>query len=145
MKKIIIITMLLISIDKIYAGNLYVSKRDIDTKEYINDCDFLLYDENNIVVDAWMAENDIHKIDNIKNGKYTLEERPKIENGISRDLSVFHEIEINDNTIEVVLYNSKMETPKNLNYSFKWFSVGCVIIFIGIYIIYIGYRKYYIN
>ena len=47
MKKIITIILLLISIENIKAGNLYVSKKDIDTKEYINDCDFLLYDENN--------------------------------------------------------------------------------------------------
>ena len=143
MKKLIII-LILITLENVQAGNLYISKKDVDTKEYINDCDFLLYDENNKIIDTWISNN-THKIENIKNGKYILEERPKIETKKNRELSVFHEIDINDNTIEVVLYNSKIQTPNNLNYSFKWFNIGYVIIFIGISIIYIGYSKYYIK
>ena len=144
MKKLIIILSLIL-IDNVSASNLYVSKRDIYTKDYINDCDFLLYDENKVVVDAWIQDNNTHEVTDIKNGTYILEERPKIELGNRDNLSVFHEIDINNNSIELVLYNSKIETPRNLDYNLNLFTIGCFIIFFGILIIYIGYRKYYLE
>ena len=141
MKKIIVLIIFLTNINNIYAQNLYVSKRDIDTQDYVQDCDFLLYDENNTIVDAWIQNDDTHVINNIEVGKYKLVERPKIDNTFSNELSVFHDIDITDNSLEVVLYNNKIETPRNLGVNINEFTTGCAIIFLGIALIYIGYRK----
>ena len=143
MKKLFFILMFFMFFESVSANSLYVSKKDIDTEDYVSDCDFLLYDENNVVVDAWIAEDNTHEVSNIKNGSYTLVERPKIDSAFRNELSVFHDIDINDNSLQVVLYNRKIDTPRNLGVDFNDFMIGCSFIFLGIFFLYVGCRKFY--
>lgn len=143
MKKIITILFLIIFIDTVNASNLYISKRDIDTQDYVSDCDFLLYDENNVIVDAWIANNETHEIKDVKDGIYKLVERPKTNESFSNELSVFHEIDVKNESLSITLYNNKIETPRNLGIEYNTFFIGCSIIFLGIAFIYIAYRKFY--
>ena len=147
MKKIILILTFFLITCNVYASDftsLYISKKDINTQEFITDCDFLLYDSDNNIVDAWIAGYNVHEINGIKKGIYKLVERPLIGNSFNDELSVFHEIDIDsDDITEIVLYNNKIDTPRNLSFNTYYAAVGITIFFIGFIITHLTYCKYY--
>lgn len=126
----------------IYASdlNFYISKRDIDTLEFIDDSYFTLYDSNNNFIDGWYS-NDNHGL-SLVSGNYKLAITPVL-NGKLADYSNYYDVSVNDNVTELIFYNDKIATPKNLFYNNFFSYVGCVFIFIGLFLILS--RKFYYN
>lgn len=141
MKKIILCLFLFLFIFKVEASNytdLYVSKKDVNTQDYMTDCDFLLYDSDDNIVAAWVASDSTYHISNIKKGTYKLIERPLIESSFNDYLSKIYMININsDEAMEITLYNKKIETPRNLGsnncllYGFLFICLGFLIIILN--------------
>ncbi len=135
MKKIFFIFLLVFSFKVNALGVFYVSKRDIDTNDFVFDCDFLLYDSAGNIVDSWVQGNNVH-VSNVPEGFYKLVERPKIIDTFSDYLSKTYDLSIrDDDLIELVLYNEKIDTPDNLgmknNYGFLLILIGSFLIFIS--------------
>ena len=137
MKKIIFLLIFLFSFNIKAMGVVYISKKDIDTNEFISDCDFKLYDSSGNIIDSWIQNNDVH-VSNIPVGSYKLVERPMILDSFSDGLSKSYDINIdNDDIFEFVLYNKKIVTPRNLNfkvnviYGFCFFLLGLFLICIS--------------
>ena len=126
MKKLLFL-LLFLTYDVSALGYVYVSKKDIDTNQFVNDCDFVIYDMNGNVVDSWVQDNSIH-IASLDVGDYKLVER----NSMS-DFFREYDFNISDGIVEFTLYNQKIETPKNLgvnvNYSYFLIIIGFLIIF----------------
>lgn len=143
MKKYLIIILSLLYINNIQASELYISKKDFETKDYVTDCDFQLYDSENNIIDAWVATEDTHEISNIQKGQYKLVERPLINNNYSDELSTLHTLDINsDNVMEIILYNKEINTPRNLGHH-NHTLLGITLTLTGLALIYIGHRKFY--
>lgn len=148
MKRIIlcVFLFLFLFLFEVEAGeftDLYVSKKDINTQEYINDCDFLLYDSNNNVIATWVASDETYRISNIKKGVYKLVERPLIESSFNDYLSKVYTIDINsDEAMEVTLFNKKVETPRNLGIDNTYLLYGCLFIVLGFFIIILNYSNF---
>ena len=140
MKKIFFLILLFFLVDVNAMGVVYISKKDIDTNEFISDCDFLLYDSTGNVVDSWIQNNDVH-VSSIPVGSYTLVERPKIMDSFNDNLSKTYNINVdNDDIFEFFLYNKKISTPRNLSFNFS--NIFCyVFLFLGFFLIFIS-RKF---
>lgn len=119
-------------------GVLYVSKKDIDTNDFVNDCDFLLYDSSGNIVDEWTQGNGVH-VSNISNGIYKLVEKPIILGDLDINSYESYDLKI-DGVLEVILYNQKIETPRNLNFN-NSILYGFVLLFFG-FILIIFSRKF---
>jgi len=137
MKKIFFLFLFFFFIDVKAMGVVYISKKDIDTNEFVSDCDFLLYDSSGNIVDSWVQDDSIH-VSNIPVGSYKLIERPFIIDSYSDGLSSSYDISVVDDDIfEFVLYNKKIPTPRNLSfrsnilYSVFFFIIGLFLIFIS--------------
>lgn len=126
MKKLLFL-LLFLTYDVSALGYVYVSKKDIDTNQFVNDCDFVIYDMNGNVVDSWVQDNSIH-ISSLDIGNYKLVERNSMSNFFRE-----YDFNISDDIVEFTLYNQKIETPKNLgvsiNYSYFLIIIGFLIIF----------------
>ena len=119
MKKIFFLFLFFFFIDVNAMGVVYISKKDIDTNEFVSDCDFLLYDSTGNIVDRWVQDDSIH-VSNIPVGSYKLIERPWILDSYSDGMSSSYDISVSDDDIfEFVLYNKKIDTPKNLSFNFN--------------------------
>ena len=126
MKKIIFLFLFLT-----YSVNaqsiIYVSKKDIDTNSFVSDCDFTIYDSLGNIVDSWIQDNSVHT-SFLDLGKYKLVERDLMSDYLSSQYS----FDVNDDIVELTLYNQKIETPKNLginnNYCLIFILFGFVII-----------------
>ena len=138
MKKFFLIFFAFFLFSSNVLGVLYVSKKDIDTDDFINDCDFLLYDSYGNIVDRWSQDNSVH-VSNISGGIYKLVEIPSVLDGMDIGSYQSYDLKIDD-VLEVILYNQKIDTPRNLGASFSFLS-GFVILFIGYILIFFS-RKF---
>ena len=130
MKKIIFLFIIFLYCFNVSAGSIYISKRDIDTDQYVNDCDFLLYDEYGNVVDSWVQDDSTH-ISSVPVGSYRLIERPFIIDGFIDSLSQSYELNIDsDDILELTIYNTKIETPRNLSFN-KNYIYAFFLMFLG--------------
>jgi len=134
MKKFLFLFFLLV-MDVNAQGHIYISKRDIDTNQYVNDCSFILYDNDGNVVDSWIQDNSTH-VSNVEFGTYRLFESPTLMEASNDELGQQLFLNVNNEDVfEVTLYNQKIETPRNLKYSKNFFisvffiMIGCFIIF----------------
>lgn len=127
MKKLIFILLFFV-IDVHALSSVYISKRDIDTNEFVMDCDFILYDSDNNLVDSWIQDNSVH-VSNVSSGVYKLVERPFVMGVFNEDLSNVYDLNIVDDSYEFILYNQKIDVPDNLS---------CRYSFMGIYFILFG-------
>jgi len=142
MKKIFLIFLLVLSFKVNAMGSFYISKKDIDTNDFISDCDFLLYDSDGNIVDSWIQENEVH-VSNIPGGVYRLVERPKIVNTFSDYLSKSYDLSIrDDDMVEFILYNKKIDTPDNLSIKNNYY--GILFIVSGLFLIFISCKYKYI-
>lgn len=122
--------------------DLFISKKDIYTNEYISDCDFLLYDSNNNIIDSWISSDNSHHLV-IKKGSYKLVERPLLEQTFSDELSKVYKLDVaGDEAIEFVLYNKKIETPRNLGFNNNYYLFGFLFIIFGLVIVIRFYRQF---
>ena len=143
MKKIIFLFLFLVSFDVKALGVVYISKKDLDTNEFISDCDFMLYDSYGNVIDSWIQNDDVH-IASIPVGSYKLVERPKVMDSFSDGLSKTYDINIdNDDIFEFVLYNKKIATPRNLRFKVSFF-YGLLFLLFGLILISISRKFNYI-
>ena len=122
-------------------GTIYVSKKDIDTSEYVQDCNFVLYDESGKIIDSWSQDDSMHVL-NVDFGSYKLVENLLVMDVFNTGLSQEYFFNINnDDILELTLYNSKIETPRNLGfrvtniYGFLLILIGCIIVYFS--------RKFY--
>lgn len=135
MKKIIFIVMVFLYSFNVSAGDIYISKRDIDTDQYVSDCDFLLYDQYGNVVDRWVQDNTTH-VSNVPLGFYRLIERPYIDNVFVDSMSKSYDFNLDsDDIFEITIYNAKMETPRNLHYK-RGFVFPVLLIISGVVLIF---------
>lgn len=134
MKKILLIFLLFIFIDVVYASDVYISKKDIDTGDYVLDCDFLLIDENGNVVDSWIQSSSAH-VSSLANGSYELISRPFIMGAFNDEMSTYYKLDVNDDILQFTIYNSKIETPKNLG-SNNYFVISFLLILFGLVVVF---------
>ena len=136
MKKVLFLFLLFFSFKVDAMGSFYISKKDIDSDDFVLDCDFLLYDSDGNVVDSWIQGDEVH-VSNIPEGFYKLVERPLVVDTFSDYLSRSYDLSINDDDVfEFVLYNKKVATPRNLENNNSY--VGVLFIFTGIFLIFIS-------
>ena len=136
MKKVLFIFLLFFSFNVDAMGAFYISKKDIDTDDFVLDCDFLLYDSNGEIVDSWIQGNEVH-VSNIPGGFYRLVERPLVVDTFSDYLSKSYDLSIKDDDVfEFVLYNKKISTPRNLSSNNSY--IGLLLVFTGIFLIFIS-------
>lgn len=132
MRKIIFILLFFSFISNVYSSSIYISKRDIDTDEYVLDCDFILTDSSGNVIDSWIQDDSDHSLD-INDGLYNLISRPYIMGEYQDSMAYTYKIKV-DKDSSFVIYNKEIYTPPNLvnynNYSFCF-----VLIVIGILVI----------
>lgn len=143
MKKIIFLILFFFLFDVNAMGVVYISKKDIDTNEFVSDCDFLLYDSSGNIVDSWVQDDSFH-ISNVPMGSYKLIERPWILDSYSDGMSSSYDIRVNDDDFfEFVLYNKKISTPRNLSFNFNILYGFCFFLF-GFFLIIISRKFNYI-
>jgi len=134
MKKFLLVFLFFIY-SNVSATQVYISKKDVESNIFVNDCDFILYDRYGNIIDSWVQNNSYHLLD-IPLGIYTLIERPYVLDAFNDDLSVSHKLNVySDEPFEFNLYNNKIETPRNLVYIFQY-KYGLIFILIGLIIIY---------
>lgn len=134
MRKLLFFMFLFLFSFNVKAGEVHISKRNIDSNDYANDCDFLLYDSSGNIVDSWIQDNMVHII-NVPIGTYTLVERPFIMDSFSDEMSVFHSLDISsDDIVEFTLYNKKIATPRNLCFHNMSFC-GILLIVFGLLVV----------
>lgn len=127
MKKFFLFFILFFVTDVHALSTVYISKRDIDTNEIVLDCDFILYDSNNNIVDSWIQDENVH-ISNVSFGFYKLVERPLIMGVFNDDLSNTYNLSISDDVHEFILYNQKIDVPDNLSYNYNFFGVFLIVV-----------------
>ena len=132
MKKIIFILLFFSFVGNIYSSNIYISKRDIDTDEYVLDCDFILTDNNGNIIDSWIQDNSDHIL-NINNGLYNLISRPYIMGEYQDSMAFTYKLNV-DKDSSFVIYNKEIYTPPNLSYNMSY-SFCFVFVVIGILVI----------
>ena len=69
MKKIFFSFLIFMFFIDVHAGQVFVSKRDSDTGDFLVDCDFLLYDQYENIVDSWIQGSSSHIL-NLPRGSY---------------------------------------------------------------------------
>lgn len=131
MKIITILYLFFFSIYKVYGlSDLYISKKDVETKEYFTDCDFQLFDSNNVVVESWNCNVETKYVSNLSNGFYKLVSRPLINGTFNDELSDIYSFYVKDDILELTFYNNKIDTPDNLNYNNNYY-LGFFVIICG--------------
>ena len=134
MRKFLFIVLFFIC-SNVHATQVYISKKDVESNVFVNDCDFILYDRSGNIIDSWVQNNSYHLLD-IPFGIYTLIERPYVEDAFNDEMSISYKLNVySDEPFEFNLYNKKIDTPRNLNYYFKY-TYGFLFILIGIIIVY---------
>ena len=136
MKKFLLF-FLLFMYDIVYASNVYISKKDLDTGMYLSDCDFVIFDSNGIVVDEWIQGDSFH-VSKLSKGSYKLVSRPYVMNKFDDDLSVFYDLNVEDNDLFFTFYNDMILTPPNLKYNSSSFYFGLFFVFFGIFTLVMG-------
>lgn len=138
MRKIFLIFLFFIIFD-VHASDIYISKRDKDTYDFVHDCDFLLYDSFGNLVDSWVQGNEVH-VSSVEKGVYSLVERPLSVGFFNSDLNKVYKLDVSsDDDFQVTLFNKEIDTPDNLgsnnNYFYCYFLIilGFGIIFYGKY------------
>lgn len=132
MKKIFLILLFFCFISNVYSSNIYISKRDIDTDEYVLDCDFILTDSNGNVIDSWVQDNSDHNL-SVNNGLYNLISRPYVMGKYQDSMSYTYKLNV-DKDSSFVIYNREIYTPPNLLYS-RNYSFCIFLVIIGVFII----------
>lgn len=133
MKKIFFLLIFFSFVVTVNASTINISKRDVLTGEYVNDCDFLLVDLNDNVIDRWVQDSNYHNL-SVSNGIYKIIMRPYMMGDFQDELSESIFLEVYHD-MDVTLYNRQIDTPNNLKYkSFGiiWF---LFFLFIGLFII----------
>lgn len=138
MKKFFIFILFFFFIDVAFASDVYISKKDIDTGDYVKDCDFLLIDKDGNIIDSWIQDDSYH-LSNLENGSYELVSRPYVMGVFNDEMSDYYKFDVTDDVMQFTVYNSKIETPKNLGIN-NFYVVGAFLIFIGLIVIF--YCKY---
>lgn len=141
MKKILFFLMFFFMIDIVYATDVYISKKDIDTGDYVMDCDFILIDELGNIVDSWI-QNDSYHVSNLENGSYELVSRPFIMGAFNDDMSNSYKLDVTNDVMHFTIYNSKIDTPDNLGIS-NFNYVGIFLIFLGFVILFYGKYSFF--
>ncbi len=138
MRKFLFIFIFLFIFD-VHASEIYISKRDKDTYDFVRDCDFILYDSFGNVVDSWVQGNDVHVL-SVDEGIYSLVERPLSVGSFDSSLNKTYKLDVSSESFQVTLFNNEIDTPDNLgvnnNYWYCYF-----FIFLGIMLICFG--KYF--
>lgn len=125
---------------------VYISKQDVTTGEELAGAYLELYNENNELVEAWISTDEVHIIEGLKPGKYTLKETIAPDGyELSSETVEFTVKE--DGTVDgkVIMYNKPaevVEVPSTS--SFKTITaslIGIVIIGLGAMVIYKNYKK----
>ena len=139
MKKIFCIFLFMLFISSVNAQSIvYVSKKDINTNQFVNDCDFILYDNSGSIIDSWVQDNSVH-VSFVESGIYKLIERDFSNDYLSRE----YNLNVTDDIVELTLYNKKIDTPRNLRcennkiYCCFFLLLGCFFIIYS--------RKFYNN
>ena len=134
MKKIFFSFLIFMFFIDVHAGQVFVSKRDSDTGDFLVDCDFLLYDQYENIVDSWIQGSSSHIL-NLPRGSYRLVERPFVMGNFRTDLGKTYILNVeNDESFEFKIFNKKIETPRNLGFKFNSI-LGFVFVFIGVIIV----------
>lgn len=139
MKKVFFLVLFFYSFNVYSLSDLYISKKDIDTLEYITDCDFKLLDSSDNVVDSWVCSDNVKYVSNISNGFYKLVSRPLVNDVFSDELSDEYSFYVKDNVLEMTFYNNKIGVPSNLslnNYNY----IGIIIVIFGFIICWYFYK-----
>ncbi len=136
MKKVFFFFFFFFFLTGVDASNVYISKKDIDTGEFVNDCDFLLVDFNNNIIDRWVQDDNYHAL-SLDNGYYRIITRPYIMGAFSDDMSESHFLNVTGD-VNVSFYNSKIDTPDNLSVNFN--KVFSLIFIIGGFLIIFLYK-----
>ena len=132
MKKIFVLFLLFLFIDHVSAGEIYVSKRDIDTGEYMHDCDFFILNSSGEIVDSWI-QGDSYHVSNLESGSYELVSRPLIMGVFNDDMGVSYKLNVGDNILKFTIYNQKIDIPNNLGIDNYYFIFGFLFIFLGLF------------
>ena len=137
MKRIILL--ILIFIDNVYAlGNVYISKKDVNTNQYLTDCDFSIYDANGHIVDSWIPNGGLH-ISTLNSGEYSLVERPFVMGVYHDDLSKVYKLDVKEDSFyEFTIYNNKIDVPDNLSasdykFGYLFLIIGCFFLLFGLH------------
>ena len=140
MKKYLFVFLFLILCNVKASDNLYISKKSYYSDEFVSDCEFLLYDSDNNIVDAWIQSDDIHSI-SLPVGSYLLFEKPKINDVYSEALGKTYKLDINaDKIVNINLSNLEIKTPPNLGIKKKFFFAFILVVF-G-FVIIVSSRKF---
>lgn len=110
---------------------IYISKRDFNNN-FVSDCDFIIYDIYGNVVDSWVQDDLVH-VSFLDLGKYRLVER----NLMSDYLSSEYSFTVNNDIVELNLYNKKIDTPKNLGINNNYLCISFIII--GLLLVLVNY------
>ena len=133
MKKIFFLLIFLSFVVTVNASTINISKRDVLTGEYVNDCDFLLVDLNDNVIDRWVQDSNYHNL-SVSNGIYKIIMRPYMMGDFQDELSESIFLEVYHD-MDVTLYNRQIDTPNNLKYKSFSFILFLFFLFIGLFII----------
>lgn len=126
--------------------SIYISKQDITTGEELAGAYLELRNEAGEIVEAWVSENEPHKIEGLEPGKYTLSETIAPE-GYELTTETVEFVVKEDGTVDgdIIMYNKPetiIEVPSTS--SFKTITaslIGIIIIGLGSLIIYKNYKK----
>ena len=140
MKKIFLILCFFLFIDGVSAGDLYISKKDIDTGEFVYDCDFLLYDEDDNIIDNWI-QGDSYHVTKVDNGLYRLVSRPFVSGVFNESMAESYVLNVNSGRLQVTIYDRFISIPPNLGFNNRYLLYGFIFVFIGVCTIF--YCKYY--
>lgn len=134
MKKILFVLLFFYVYDVKAIDNLIVSKKSFYSGQYVEDCEFLLYDSDNKLIDSWIQDDDIHSL-SVPNGSYLLFERPKINGVFSEYLGKTYKLDVNsDKIVEINLSNVEISIPPNLGIKFDY-TLPILFIILGVLII----------
>ena len=130
MRKFFVIFLFFIFIDGVRAGKLIVSKRNIDTGNFVSDCDFLIYNDSGNIVDSWVQGNSSHFSD-LENGTYELVSRPYVMGAFNDDFKSSYMLNVSDNLLKLTIYNQEIDVPDNLGRNSNFIFGFLFIIFGG--------------
>ena len=110
--------------EKEITTNVNISKQDITTSKELPGAHLVVKDSNGNIVDEWDSTNEVHKIENMKKGSYTLTETIAPDGYILSTETIEFTIDSkgnltdkNGNSIsKVIMYNEK-EITTNVNIS----------------------------
>lgn len=125
-------------IDLVFANDVYISKRDIVTGDYIVDCDFLLIDSSGNIVDSWIQNYSDH-ISYVNNGFYKLVSRPYVMGTFNDSMSSIYLLDVNNSVIRFTIYDDVIDTPNNLGFFSNSLFYGFLFIIFGLFLIFVNF------